>query len=77
MTLIVNIEEPRLVKQLDILDHRNQFLRELASIILTGHHGFESVWSIANRVYDRHYSPQAGLLNSRGVDCSERTALSA
>jgi hypothetical protein len=77
MPLIRNIEDPRFVKQLDSLDHRNQFIHELARIILPEHAGFESVWSIANRVYDRHCSPRAGSLNRRRFDQPARTALSA
>jgi hypothetical protein len=76
MPLIRNIEDPRFVKQLDGLNHRSQFIRELASVILP-HEGFESIWSIANRVYDRHCSPQAGVLNRRRFERPARTALSA
>jgi hypothetical protein len=58
MLLIRNIEDPRFVEQLNGLDHRNQFIHELASVILTGNDGFESVFSLANRVYDRHSKPR-------------------
>jgi hypothetical protein len=61
MPLIRHIEDPRFVKQLDGLNHRNQFIRELASAILQENDGFESVLSLANRVYDRHCSPSAEL----------------
>jgi len=77
MPLIRNIEDPRFVRQLDGLNHRSQFIRELASVILPGHEGFESIWSIANRVYDRHCSSQAGVLNRRRFERPARTALSA
>lgn len=83
MPLIRNIEDSRVVKQLDGLNHRNQFIRELASVILPYTDGFESVWSIANRVYERHSappqqcSPQAGFINRRRPDRREITALSA
>lgn len=73
----INIEDPRFVKQLDLLDHRNQFIHELARIVLPEHEGFESVWSIANRVYDRHSSPRAGSPNRHRFDQPARTALSA
>lgn len=82
MPLIRNIEDPRVVKQLDGLNHRNQFIRELASAILPGNDGFESVLSIANRVYERHSaphqcSPQTGFINRRRPGQPEITALSA
>lgn len=71
MPLIRNIEDPKFAKQLDMLDQRNQFIHELAIAILSNHSGFESVWTIANRVYDRHCSAL------RICDRQERTALSA
>ena len=77
MPLIKNIEDPSFVKQLDLLDHRNQFVREIASVILTSGDGFESVLSLANRVYDRHCSPRPGLVNPRRFCRPARTALSA
>jgi hypothetical protein len=61
MPLIRNIEDPKFVKQLDGLSHRNQFIRELAHAILQDNDGFESVLNLANRVYDRHCSPRADL----------------
>jgi hypothetical protein len=73
----INIEDPRFAKHLDLLDHRIQFIHELAKIILPEHEGFESVWSIANRVYDRHSSPWAGSRDRRRFDQPARTALSA
>ena len=76
MPLIRNIEDPRFVQQLDMLDHRNQFVHELAIAILPDRAGFESVWNIANRVYDRHCVSKAGFINRR-VERPERTALSA
>ena len=72
---ISNIEDRRFVTQLDWLDGRNQFMRELARIVLTEREGFESVWNIANRVYDRHSSPQSESLD--GVCHPETAALSA
>lgn len=70
MTLLSNIatDDVRFVKQLDVLDHRIRFIRELAGVLLPAHAGFESVWSIANRVYDLHCSTRAGLLNRRSPD---------
>ncbi len=75
MPLIQNIEDPRFVTQLDGLKHRNQFIRELASAILHENDGFEGVLNLANRVYDRHCSPRAGLSSTRVYD--EQTRMSA
>ena len=75
MPLIRNIEDPRFIKQLEVLESRNQFVREVARIVLPERAGFESVWSIANRVYDRHCSPRVGSLNR--FCQTETTALSA
>jgi hypothetical protein len=69
-----NIEDARFVKQLDLLEHSNQFIRELARIVVPEREGFESVWNIANRVYDRHCSPQSESVNH---SYPETTALSA
>lgn len=77
MPLIGNIEDPRFAKQLDGLNHRNQFIHDLASVILPGHDGFESVWSIANRVYDRHSSPHTASPNRGRCEQPRRVALSA
>ncbi len=77
MPLIRNIEDPRVVRQIDGLNRRNQFIREVASAILSQSAGFESVSSIANRVYDRHCSPQAKRSDRVRFDGSRITALSA
>ena len=77
MFLIRNIEDPRVVGQIDGLNRRNQFIREIASTILSQNAGFESVLSIANRVYDRHCSPQARRSDRVRFDGSRMTALSA
>jgi hypothetical protein len=69
-----NIEDARFVKQLDLLEHSNQFIREVARVVLSERVGFESVWNIANRVYDRHCSAESEPL-SRFYP--ETTALSA
>jgi hypothetical protein len=74
---ISDIEDPRFVTQLDRLDHRNQFIRELARILLSEHEGVESVWSIANRVYDRHCSPHSESPDRHPLDRPARTALIA
>jgi len=77
MPLIRNIEDPRVVRQIDGLQCRNQFIREIASAILPQNAGFESVLSIANRVYDRHCSTQARKSDRVRLDGSRTTALSA
>jgi hypothetical protein len=77
MPLIRNIEDPRFAKQLEGLNRRTQFIREIASVVLSAHDGFESVWSIANRVYDQHSSPHAGSPNRGRCEQPRRIALSA
>ena len=77
MPLIRNIEDPRVVSRIDGLSRRNQFIREIASAILSQSAGFESVLSIANRVYDRHCAPQARRSDRVRFDGSRMTALSA
>lgn len=75
MPLIRNIEDPKFARQLDGLSHRNRFIRELACAILLENDSFESVLSLANRVYDRHCSPPAGLSACRTYD--QQTRMSA
>lgn len=78
MFLIRNIiEDPGLDGQWDALDLRYRFIRELASVILPSSDGFETVLRLANQVYDRHCSPQAGWLNGCHFDRPVGTALSA
>lgn len=77
MPLIRNIEDPRFAKQVDGLNRRRQFIRELANVILAGNAGFESVLTIANRVYDRHCSPGAEFLDGRDLERPAKTALIA
>jgi hypothetical protein len=72
-----NIEDSRFVTQLNRLDSRNQFIRELARILLSEPEGIESVWNIANRVYDRHCSSRSGSLDRHPFDRPARTALIA
>ena len=43
MPLIRNIEDPRVVMQMDGLNRRMQFVREMARAILPQNAGFESV----------------------------------
>jgi hypothetical protein len=82
MPLIMNIEDARFVdarfaRELNILDHRTEFIREMARVILANNNSFESAWTIANRVYERHCSAQAEWLNRDYSDTPARTALSA
>ena len=77
MTPINVHEDPRYAKQLIRLQHLSQFISEIAAAIVTGNDEFESVWSIANRVYDRHSSPNVTFISSPDLDKAERTALSA
>jgi hypothetical protein len=71
------MDDPRFTKQLDSLERRQQFIRELAAVILPARESFESVWSIANRVYDRHSSPSTSSLKRRRYEQPAGAALSA
>jgi hypothetical protein len=77
MPLIRNIDDLRFLRQLGVLDHRNQFIHELASAILPVHDGFESVWTITNRVYDLHCSPRATRSDRSSFTKPKMTAFSA
>ncbi len=76
MSPIARDEDSRFAKQLNRLDQLNQFIGEIAGVILPGHEGFETVWSIANRVYDRHCTPKLRFMTHPDLD-EPRTALSA
>ena len=78
MPLIRNfgMDDPKFTKQLELLERRDQFIHELSTVILPAYPGFESVWSIANRVYDRHCSRPARSLNRCNFEQQAR-ALSA
>jgi hypothetical protein len=76
MSPIVRGEDSRFEKQLNRLNHLNQLISEVASLILPGSEDYETVWSIANRVYDRHCSPKLRFMTHSGLD-EPRTALSA
>ncbi len=77
MPLIRIVEDRGFATELDHLNHRSQFIREMASAILPVGEGFESVMSLANRVYERHYPPQAELPNAYRAEIPGRTSLSA
>jgi hypothetical protein len=70
-------EDSRFATQLTRLDHFNQFLSGIATAIVAGNHDFESVWTIANRVYERHCSAKMRFISNSGVDRQRNTALSA
>jgi hypothetical protein len=76
MSPIAREENSRFDKQLNRLDHFHQFISEVAGLILPGNQGYETVWSIANRVYDRHCSPKLRFMAHPDLD-EPRTALSA
>ena len=70
-------EDSRFAAQLNRLEHFNQFISGIATAIVAGNHDFESVWSIANRVYEQHCSTKVRFMTSSGLDQSGTTALSA
>ena len=70
-------EDSRFATQLSRLDQFNQFISGIATAIVAGNHDFESVWSIANRVYEQHCSTKVRFMTSSGLDQSGSTALSA
>ena len=77
MSPIAREENSRFDKQLNRLDHFHQFISEVAGLILLGNQGYETVWNIANRVYDRHSSPRPESLNRHPFDRPTRSALIA
>ena len=77
MSPVLANENARFATQLNRLDQFNQFISGIATAIVAGNDDFESVWSIANRVYDRHCSPKVRFMTRPGLDQSGRTALSA
>jgi len=70
-------EDLRFANQLTRLEHFNQFISGIATAIAAGDHDFESVWSIANRVYERHCSAKVRFMTTSGLDQSRNRALSA
>jgi hypothetical protein len=77
MSSIPQYEDARFAKQLNRLDHFNRFLSEVGTAIVSGNDEFESVWSMANRVYDRYCSPKVRFMSRPDLDKTGRTALSA
>jgi hypothetical protein len=76
MSPIVRNEDSQFDRQLNRLNYLNQLISEVASVILQGNDGYETVWNIANRVYDRHCSSKLRFMTRSGLD-EPRTALSA
>ena len=74
-------QDSRLTTQLQRLDQFSHFISDIATAIVAtaivaGNDEFESVWNIANRVYDRHCSTKVRFL-TRPLDQPGTTALSA
>jgi len=74
-------QDSRLATQLQRLDQFSHFISDIATAIvataiLGGNDEFESVWNIANRVYDNHCSAKVRFITSP-LDQSGTTALSA
>jgi hypothetical protein len=75
------IQDSRLTTQLQRLDQFSHFISDIATAIVAtaivaGNNEFESVWSIANRVYDSHCSAKVRFITPP-LDQSGTTALSA
>jgi hypothetical protein len=68
-------EDSVFANQLTRLDHFNQFISGIATALVAGNQDFESVWSIANRVYEEHCSPKVRYMSNPGRQ--QNTALSA
>jgi hypothetical protein len=77
MTPISPIENARFASQLNQLSQFSQFISEVATAIVAADSEFESVWNIANRVYDRHCSNNVRFMPRPGLSSSRSTALSA
>jgi hypothetical protein len=68
-------EDSVFANQLTRLEHFNQFISGIATALVAGNQDFESVWSIANRVYEEHCSPKVRYISNAGRQ--QNTALSA
>ena len=77
MSPIRATEDSRFANQLNRLEQFNQFISGIGTAIAAGNREFESVWSIANRVYERHCSAKIKFMSDSGFDHSQNTALSA
>ena len=72
-----NCEDPRFGRQFKKLENFNQFISQIATAIVSGNDEFESVWTVANRVYDRYCSPKVTFMPRPDFDESGKAALSA
>jgi hypothetical protein len=70
-------EDSRFANQLNRLEQFSQFISGIGTAIAAGNHDFESVWSISNRVYERHCSAKVKFMSNSAFDQSRNTALSA
>jgi hypothetical protein len=77
MSPIRAVEDSGFATELTRLDHFNQFISGIATAIVAGNHDFESVWSIANRVYEEHCCAKVRFMTNAGLDQPRNTALSA
>jgi hypothetical protein len=77
MTPIRATENAQFASELNHLTQFSQFISEIATAIVAADSDFESVWNIANRVYDRHTSNNVRFMPRPGLSSSRSTALSA
>ncbi len=77
MTPIRATENAQFASELNHLTQFSQFISEIATAIVAADSDFESVWNIANRVYDRHCSKMFVSCARPGRSSSRSTALSA
>jgi len=59
------------------IDQYGSLVRDLAAVILPQHPGFESVWDVTNRVYDRCCNNRTAMISRRRTYQAEEMALSA
>ena len=77
ITPIRATEDSKFATQLNRLEQSNQFISGIATAMVAGNHDFESVWSIANRVYEQHCSAKVRFITNSGMERSQNTPLSA
>jgi hypothetical protein len=73
----IESQDSRFAKHLNKLDGFNQFVCDVATVIVSGNDSFQSVWTTANQIYDRHCSAKVTFMTRSSLDESGRTALSA
>ena len=59
------------------IEQYESFVRDLAAVILPQQPGFESVWDVTNRVYDRCCANRMSLVPRNRHHAVENMALSA